>query len=217
MHIIIFGAPGVGKGTQAKILSEKLNIRHISTGDILREAVKNQTELGMKAKSIVENGKLVPDDIMALLIKEAVTSKDSSNGFILDGFPRTLNQAQILEPILEEIGINDLIFIQIKADDDKIIERLSGRRVCSNCNFIANIKLLKDQNRCPNCGLENTFVKRKDDDEEVVKRRLEVYNSTTLPVLEFYKGKVSLIVVDGMKSIDTVSNQIMQELDSIGN
>lgn len=213
MQIIIFGAPGVGKGTQAQIIADKLKINHISTGEILREAIKNKTEIGLKVKTIMDKGELVPDEIMGELVRQAVNDPNSENGFILDGFPRTLNQALILEPILKELKKEELFIIQLEADDDVIVERLSSRRVCGICNTTVNLKLLNNSNKCPNCGAIDQFIKRDDDDESVVRHRLKVYHQTTLPVLEYYKDKVSIININGMNEIDTVTKNILDKLE----
>lgn len=213
MQIIIFGAPGVGKGTQAKILSVRLNIPHISTGDILREAIKNETELGKKAKEIVNSGKLVPDDIMEGLVKDTLSKESSSNGFILDGFPRTLPQAENLEKIFKELGFNKTILIKIYADDKVIINRLSQRRMCTKCGAIVNLINLKDSNKCPNCGAVNSFKKRKDDEESVILNRLNIYHKTTEPVFNFYKDKAKIISVEGTKTIEEITDDILEKLN----
>jgi adenylate kinase len=214
MQIIIFGAPGVGKGTQAKILASKLNLAHISTGDILREAIKNETELGLKAKEIVQSGGLVPDEIVGGIVKETLQQERCKNGFILDGFPRTLPQAEILTRILSELNNEKLYLIKLEADDDVIVSRLSNRLVCSKCGYIINKDALKDNAKCPSCGAENSFVKRKDDEEDVIKNRLKVYHETTEPVFEYYKDKAEIIEVDGTKSIEEVSRAILNKLNS---
>lgn len=212
MQIILFGAPGVGKGTQAKFLSEKFGINHISTGDILREAVKNQTTLGMKVKEITSRGELVPDDIMADLIKETLSSDVNRKGFILDGYPRTVEQAKILEKILSELSDNDLFFIHLTANADIIVKRLANRRTCSVCGFIVNLDLLENKNECPKCASQNSFIKRKDDEEDVIRHRLNIYESTTQKVLEYYHSKVKIIEVDGTDEIEQVTKNILTEI-----
>ncbi len=213
MEIIIFGAPGVGKGTQAKILSQKLNIPHISTGDILREAIKNETELGKKAKEIVQKGDLVPDEIMGGLIKDRLTSDECKNGFILDGFPRTVKQAEILSDILKETGFDSPIVIKLDADDEVIINRLSNRRMCSKCGFITNLNELEDPNKCPNCGAVGTLFQRDDDKVEVIQNRLKIFHESTAPVIEYYKGKVKILEIDGAQPLEKVTEQILKGLD----
>lgn len=212
MHIIIFGAPGVGKGTQAKILAVKLGIAHISTGDILREAIKKETDLGKKAKEIVESGGLVPDEIMAGMIKDVLLDKRCKNGFILDGFPRTIQQAYILNKILSELNFEKTILIKLDAKDEIIISRLSNRLVCSKCgNIIVNTEYTENYS-CPVCKSLNSYIKRKDDDEEVVRRRLKVYHETTAPVFEFYQDKATIIEIDGSQEIDYVTSNILEKM-----
>ncbi|MBZ0178789.1 MAG: adenylate kinase [Melioribacteraceae bacterium] len=213
MQFIIFGSPGVGKGTQAKIISEKLNIPHISTGDILRKAIKDETALGIKAKEIVEKGELVPDKIMGGIIHDRIMDDDCKNGFILDGFPRTLNQAEVLDEILTKINKNNLIVLKLDAKDSVIINRLSSRRGCSNCGAIVNLADLKEGNKCPKCGATGTLFKRKDDEESVIKNRLEIYEKTTAPVLEFYKERNSKVIhIDGSQSVEEVTNAILEQI-----
>lgn len=212
MQIIIFGAPGVGKGTQAKLLATKLNLAHISTGDILREAIKNETELGLKAKEIVQSGGLVPDEIVGGIVKETLQNEKCKNGFILDGFPRTVNQAEILSKILSDLNGQKLYLIKLNADDNVIIERLSNRLVCSQCGNILNKSEVTENFKCPSCGAVNSYIKRKDDDEEVIKKRLQVYHETTAPVFEYYKDKAVIIEVDGTQSIENVTKEIMEKL-----
>ncbi len=213
MEIIIFGAPGVGKGTQAKILSKKLNIPHISTGDILRAAIKNETELGKKAKEIVGKGDLVPDEIMGGIIKDTLQSDVCKNGFILDGFPRTVRQAELLSGIFNELNFNDPIIIKLSADDQVIINRLSSRRTCSKCGYITNLSELKDPDTCPNCGAKGTLFQRDDDKEEVIKNRLKIFHESTAPVLEYYKGKVKVLEIDGSLPLEEVTKKIFEGLN----
>ncbi len=214
MQIIIFGPPGVGKGTQAKLLADEIKIKHISTGDILREAVKNETEVGLKAKEIIERGELVPDEIMGLLVEDAVNSA-AGDGFILDGFPRTINQAKILEPILDKLSNEKIIFIRLTADPDIIVDRLSSRRVCRNCGFIINLKFSDNLSNCPECNAADSFYKREDDDETVIRKRLKVYEDNTLPVLDYYKDKVEIISVDGTNSVEEISREILGTLAQV--
>ena len=213
MQIIIFGSPGVGKGTQAKILASKLSIAHISTGDILREAIKNKTELGLKAKAIVDNGELVPDDIMGGIIREVLKQDRCKNGFILDGFPRTIAQAHLLETILAELGAAKKFLIKLDADDNIIINRITNRMVCSSCGNILIKNEVTENFQCPVCKSMNSYVRRKDDDEEVIKRRLKVYHETTAPVFNFYNGKAVVIEIDGTQSIDEVTKNILDRMD----
>ena len=212
MEIIIFGAPGVGKGTQAKILASKLNVAHISTGDILRAAIKNGTELGLKAKSIVESGGLVPDEIVAGMLKEALKEERCKNGFILDGFPRTVNQAEILEQIFTDLGKTKIDLIKLDADDNIMISRITNRMVCNSCGNIAIKSEVTENYTCPVCKSVNSYITRKDDTEEVIKNRLKLYHEQTAPVFEYYKDKASIIEVDGTLPIETVTEEILSKL-----
>ena len=212
MEIIIFGAPGVGKGTQAKILSTQLNIPHISTGDILRDAISNGTTMGLKAKELVEKGELVPDDIVAGIVDEVLSDSKARKGFILDGFPRTLEQAKLLNPILEKNKIKNYVVLFLDAEDEIIINRLSQRRLCTNCKSIVSVKEILNGDTCPKCRSIDTLIQRKDDDVEVIKRRVELIHNTTAPVINYYQEKVKVIIIDGTKSIKEVSSRIFEEL-----
>lgn len=212
MQIIIFGAPGVGKGTQAKILASKLNIAHISTGDILRAAIKNGTELGMKAKAIVESGGLVPDDIVAGMLKEALKEDRCKNGFILDGYPRTVNQAKILDQIFVELKKTKIDLIKLDADDRVMVNRITNRMVCNSCGNIAVKSEVSENYVCPVCKSVNSYIIRKDDTEEVIKNRLKLYHEQTAPVFEYYKNKANIIEVDGTLPIDEVTEGILSKL-----
>lgn len=213
MHLILFGPPGAGKGTQAKILSQKFAIPHISTGDMLREAVANQTELGKKAKSIMESGQLVPDDIMIGIVRETLQSPKCKNGFILDGFPRTVEQAKALDQILEELKINDMIILDFNLNEEEIIKRITNRRSCRNCGALFNLLTEKINNNCPNCGGTGTIFQRDDDKEEVIRKRIEVYKESTLPVKNYYKSKnANFISIDGYGNIEEISKIIIDKL-----
>ncbi|MFH1197592.1 MAG: adenylate kinase [bacterium] len=212
LPLIIFGAPGVGKGTQAKIIAEKLNLFHISTGDILRRAVGNKTEMGMKAQSYMDKGELVPDEIMAGIIKDALNDKSAEHGFILDGFPRNVDQAELLDKTFAQTEISHPMVISLDADDEVIIGRLSQRRQCSSCSNIVSLALLEDKSKCPICGAENSFIKRRDDEEGVIRNRLRVFHEQTTPVLEFYKKKCDVIFVDGTAEIDVVTDSILKAI-----
>jgi len=183
MHkIIIFGAPGVGKGTQSQLLSEKLNLYHLSTGEVLRKAINDETELGLKAKKIVESGHLVSDDLMIGIVIDALkNSMSGKNGFILDGFPRTIEQAKALDRILKELGINDIRILHLVANDDEIIKRLTLRG-------------------------------RTDDNVNTIKLRLKVYQDSTKPILEYYNPVRKIIEVDGIGEIEEVFNKIVSKL-----
>jgi len=208
MYLILFGAPGVGKGTQAKFISENHKIPQISTGDMLRAAVKKQTELGKKAGEIMSRGELVPDEIILGMIKERFGLDDCKNGFILDGFPRTLAQAEGLDKLMKELNLPDFKCIEIAVPDKDIISRLVSRRLCSNCgadyNLITNPP--PEDLKCIKCGSD--VIQRKDDNEETISNRLKVYNDQTAPLKDFYKTKGSFFTVDGRNSIDAVQKEI---------
>jgi adenylate kinase len=212
MRLILFGSPGVGKGTQAKIFSKNFNIPHISTGDILRKAVKDQTELGKKAGELMAQGELVPDDLMIELIKDVLTSDECRNGFILDGFPRTKFQAEALDKLFAQIGIDNTILINITAKENEIIKRLNNRRACKKCGNIFNLQDIEGLKNCPICDAENSFYLRNDDKEEVVKNRLDIFNSTTKPVLGYYAAKGRVITVNGFDTIENVNKMIVESL-----
>lgn len=212
MRILIFGAPGVGKGTQAKILSTKLHVPHISTGDLLRRAVSKKTPFGLKAKELIDNGNLVPDDLMGNIISEELNDPKTREGFILDGFPRTLPQVGILEDIFKKVGIDSYSVIILEVQDDVLVQRLSLRRMCSACGNIINLNYLKDDSKCPSCGSRNTFVKRKDDDEFVVRNRLKIFHDQTEPVVKYYREHSRVITIDGMLPVEDVTQKIMNHL-----
>ncbi|MCS7053922.1 MAG: adenylate kinase [Ignavibacterium sp.] len=213
MRIILFGSPGVGKGTQAKILSEKQNIPHISTGDILRQAVKDKTELGLKAAEIMNKGELVPDDIVIGIIKEVLKSEKCKNGFILDGFPRTVVQAIALDKMFDELNIKDAILVHITADENEIIKRLSLRRACRVCGAIFSLNEIQGLTQCPKCNAENSFYLREDDKEEVIRKRLKVYQTNTMPVLDYYLSKGRAISVNGIGTIEEVNENLLKLLN----
>lgn len=210
--IVFFGAPGVGKGTQAKIISKKLQIPHISTGDILREAIKEKTELGLKAKVMIDKGNLVQDDIMISLVEDVLNSAQCKNGFILDGFPRTLQQAKIFQQLLKEIFYGYLIIITLEADDKIIVNRLAQRRMCTTCHSIVNLNFLKDSAKCPTCGSKNSLVKRKDDEVEVIKKRLDIFHKTTKPVFDYYQKHAIVHKVNATIPVEEITKEILKLL-----
>jgi adenylate kinase len=215
MRLILFGAPGVGKGTQAKLISSKLNIPHISTGDILRQSVKDQTELGKKAQEIMNRGDLVPDDIMIGIIQDRLHKSDCMKGFILDGFPRTVNQAVALDKLLKEMNFSDVSVVNITADDNELVNRIGNRRACKNCGQIFVLKEIEGKTNCPNCNAENSFYLRDDDKEEVVRNRLEVFRQNTKPVLDYYNKQNIVKSIDGLGSIAEVSKKVLERLNII--
>jgi adenylate kinase len=213
MRLILFGAPGVGKGTQAKLISSKLNIPHISTGDILRQAVKDKTELGKRAQEIMNRGDLVPDVIMIGIIQERLHKPDCLKGFILDGFPRTVKQAIALDKLLSEMNIKDVSVVNITADDNELVKRIGNRRACKNCGQIFVLKDIEGKSHCPNCNAENSFYLRDDDKEEVVRNRLDVFRKNTEPVLEYYRKQKDIISIDGLGSIEEVNKKVLEKIN----
>ena len=208
MKIIFLGAPGAGKGTQAEIVAEKLGIPTISTGAIIREAIKSGTDMGLKAKEFIEKGALVPDDVVIGIIKERLQESDCGAGFILDGFPRTVPQAEALE----RMGIKLDKIVSIEVPDEKIVERMSGRRVCSTCGASYHVVFnpSSDGVTCDKCKTELTT--RKDDAPEVVLSRLEVYHSTTEPLKDFYQKRGNLVLVDGVGEVEEISIRTLKAL-----
>ena len=208
MRLILLGAPGAGKGTQAEILSKELNIPTISTGNILRAAMKNGTPVGLKAKSYVEAGKLVPDDVIIGIIEERLAQPDCSNGYILDGVPRTIPQAQAMEE--KGVGIDWAVSIEVA--DPVIVERMSGRRTCKNCSQTFHIvnNPPKQEGICDSCGGELTI--RKDDAPETVMTRLQVYHKETEPLKDFYAERGKLKTVENQPSIEATTAAIRETL-----
>ena len=204
MRLILLGAPGAGKGTQAEILSRKLGIPVISTGNILRAAMKNGTPVGLKAKQYVESGALVPDDVIIGIVEERLAESDCANGYILDGMPRTIPQAEALE----QRGIQIDCALSIDVDDETIVQRMSGRRTCLNCGATYHVVSAppKAEGACDNCGSELTV--RKDDAPETVRNRLAVYHRETEPLLDFYAQRGKLKTVKNQPSIEATTAEI---------
>ena len=199
MNIVLLGAPGAGKGTQSDLLVEKYGLAHISTGDILRAAVKNETPLGLEAKGYMDAGALVPDELVIALVKERLTEPDTEAGFILDGFPRTTTQAVALDGELSALDRPLDACISIDVDPEVIIGRLTSRRMCRDCGFIGN---KDDGETCPKCGGE--MYQRDDDNEATVRNRLDVYEQSTSPLIDYYKGQDLLVSIDGDRPVDQV-------------
>jgi adenylate kinase len=211
MKIILFGPPGVGKGTQAKLLVEEFHSAHISTGDLLREAVKNKTILGLKAKFFMDAGNLVPDDVVVGLIEEVLRSDEARENFILDGFPRTLPQASALDALFEKLGVRLDSVISFEVDNEEIIDRLNQRRLCRGCGRIYTIaRIGADLKVCPQCGGE--VYQRDDDKPEPVRRRLEVYQQQTKPLIDYYRKTNRLIPINGMDEIGYVHKLVLDAL-----
>ena len=209
MNLIFLGAPGAGKGTQAEKVCEKLNIPAVSTGNIIRAALKNGTEMGLKAKAYMEAGQLVPDDVVIGIIKERLAEDDCKNGFILDGFPRTIPQAQALE----DMGIEIDKVVDIEVPDEKITARMSGRRVCANCANSYHLVYKKPQvdGVCDACGGE--LVQRKDDAPETVQARLVEYHEMTEPLKEFYSKLGKLVIVNGQEEVEDTTKLVFAALE----
>lgn len=209
MNLILLGAPGAGKGTQAEKICEKYGIPAVSTGNIIREALKNGTDMGLKAKSYIDAGALVPDEVVIGIIKERLAEDDCKNGFILDGFPRTIPQAEALD----SMGINIDRVVDIEVPDEKITARLSGRRVCLKCGATYHLEYKKPQNEgvCDVCGEE--LVQRKDDKPETVIDRLRVYHEQTEPLKDYYAATGKLVTVEGQEDVADTTALVFKALE----
>jgi len=209
VNLILFGPPGAGKGTQAQRLEEKYGLKQLSTGDMLRAAVASGSELGSQVKVIIDRGDLVPDDIIVDMIAERIKHPDCAGGFILDGFPRTVPQAEALDEMLAENDIKLDCVIELRVDDNALVERISGRFTCAACGagYHDTYKPTKQAGVCDSCG-GTEFIRRDDDNAETVAARLEAYHRQTAPLLPYYKGRGALKSVDGMASIDAVAEEI---------
>ena len=208
MKIIFLGAPGAGKGTQAEIVSERLGIPTVSTGAIIRQALKNGTEMGLKAKKFIESGALVPDDVVIGIIKERLQESDTENGFILDGFPRTTPQAEALDAM----GVHLDAVVSIEVADEVIERRMSGRRVCPQCSATYHVEYqpTKDGIHCDKCGAELT--QRTDDAPEVVRDRLKVYHLSANPLKDFYRARGILKIVEGCEQVEDTTKRTLEAL-----
>lgn len=205
MNLVFLGPPGAGKGTQAAVVSQSLNIPHISTGDMFRKAMREGTPTGLKAKAYIDNGQLVPDSVTIEMVAERLAEADCANGYLLDGFPRNLDQAKALEGISKLTAVVD-----IAVADERLIARLSGRRVCPKCGGTYHITKLSDEKKCPDCGGE--LIQRDDDNPATIANRLSVYHAQTSPLTEFYSAKGILKQVDGALPMEEVSSQILKAL-----
>lgn len=213
MKIILLGAPGAGKGTQAKLICEKLDIPHISTGDIFRANIKGNTPLGIKAKGFMDKGELVPDELTVEIVKDRLGNPDCAKGFILDGFPRTIPQAEYLDKVLTEMNINLDAALLIDVKDEDIIERMSGRRVCTNCGATYNIVFnpTKVEGICDAC--KSPVIQRADDAAETVLNRLDTYHKQTQPLINYYEKAGKLIVAQGASEVEETSARVMKALE----
>ena len=212
MHIILLGAPGAGKGTVAKMIAGKFGVPHLSTGDILRDNVNKMTCVGNQAKEYMDNGKLVPDDIMIQMVKGRVLEEDCKTGFILDGFPRTIKQAEALGLIFDELDITIDAIFNFEASKETIIERLSGRRTCKNCGAIYHIKNIPSEvdGKCDKCG--DMLYQRDDDKKDVVKERLIVYKTQTKKLISYYEKRDSFCEIDANKGADEMFAEVCKDL-----
>ena len=214
--LIFLGPPGAGKGTQAKLLSERYDVPHLSTGDMLREHVSTGTELGRKAKPIMDRGELVPDEIVLGIVEERISRPDCAEGFVFDGFPRTMPQAQRLDEILAKRKFSKPVVVNFHVDDDVLIRRVAGRRVCSVGGEIYNIyeRPPRDDSRCDNDG--GALIQRSDDRAEVVRDRLAAFERQTRPLIDYYRSTGDLAEVDGSASVEVVSKKLLEILAEHG-
>lgn len=213
LAIIMLGPPGAGKGTQAKLMKDALHLPHISTGDMLREALKNETELGKKAKEYMESGALVPDELVDAIVAERIKREDCDEGMILDGYPRTISQAEALQSIFRDDS-SRVLTIGVEVGDGILIDRLSSRWTCPACGqmFNSNLDPTKVNGKCDACGAD--LIQRKDDTKEVIAERLEVYHKATLPLIQYYKERNFYFGVDGDQPIETILETIMNRIKS---
>jgi adenylate kinase len=211
LAIIMLGPPGAGKGTQARLMSETLKLPHISTGDMLREALKNETELGKKAKAFMESGALVPDELVDAIVAERLKREDCEKGLILDGYPRTISQAEFLQTVFSQDG-SSVLTIGVEVGDNILIDRLSSRWTCPKCGkmFNANLDPTKVNGKCDACG--DGLVQRKDDTKEVIAERLQVYHNSTRPLIQYYQERNYYFGVDGDQPIETICESIMNRI-----
>ena len=217
MNLVLLGPPGAGKGTQAQRLAESDGLVQLSTGDMLRAAVASGSEIGRIAKPIIEAGRLVPDDVMVAMIDRRIDEPDCANGFILDGFPRTLAQAEALDDVLRRKDRRLDAVIEMAVDDGVLVERISGRFSCANCGagYHRQFRPTAEEGVCDRCG-STEFKQRPDDNEETVKTRLAAYHAQTEPLLPYYRDRGVLKTVDGMAAIDEVTAQIDTALGTLG-
>jgi adenylate kinase len=210
--VVLLGPPGAGKGTQAKLLREKFEACQVSTGDILRQAVADQSPLGKEASEYIKRGDLVPDSVIVKLVAERLKEKDCAQGFILDGFPRTIPQAQSLEEILQKMGLGLQSVLLVQVPHTVIIERLAGRRTCKNCGALYHLKFNPStrENVCDRCGGE--LLQRDDDREETISARLKVYDNQTAPLVDYYRQQGILREIDGVGNVDDIRNRVIKAL-----
>jgi adenylate kinase len=217
-NMILLGPPGAGKGTQAEFLVKTYGVPHISTGDMLRAAVGNKTALGVEAKSFMDAGKLVPDELVVGIVRERLTEADCADGFLLDGFPRTIPQAEALEAAIETLGLVQPTVVNMEVGDDELIGRLSGRRMCDKCGGIYHILRdgLEVGDACTAEGCEGAIYQRSDDQAAAIKQRLETYKAQTEPLIAYYEAKGRLLRVVASGAIEDVNARVMQALKDRG-
>jgi adenylate kinase len=215
MRLVLLGPPGAGKGTQAERIAARYGVPHLSTGDMLREAVAADSEVGRRAKAIMDAGQLVPDEVMNRLVAERIAQPDAARGFILDGFPRTLAQAEALDELLEQRKQRLDAVVELAVDDDALVDRISGRYACARCGagYHDRFRQPAVAGVCDVCG-SREFVRREDDTPETVRARLDAYHAQTAPLLPYYQRKGLLVAVDGMAEIDAVSTQLFERIDA---
>ena len=216
MRLVLLGPPGAGKGTQAERIAAKYGIPHLSTGEMLREAVAADTEVGRRAKAIMDAGRLVPDEVMNRLVAERIAQPDAARGFVLDGFPRTVAQAEALDDLLEQRAERLDAVLELAVDDDALVDRISGRFACAKCGagYHDRFRPPKADGVCDVCG-SREFVRRADDNAETVRARLNAYHAQTAPLLPYYRDKELLAAVDGMAEIEDVSTEIFDTIDAL--
>jgi adenylate kinase len=216
MRLVLLGPPGAGKGTQAERIAAKYDIPHLSTGEMLREAVAADTEMGRRAKAIMDAGQLVPDDVMNRLVAQRIAQPDATRGFVLDGFPRTVAQARALDDLLQQRHQRLDAVLELAVDDDALVDRISGRFACAQCGagYHDRFKRPKAEGVCDACG-SREFVRREDDNAKTVRARLKAYHAQTAPLLPYYVDKGLLAAVDGMAEIDQVSAEVLRTIDAL--
>ncbi|WP_026477634.1 adenylate kinase [Alkaliphilus transvaalensis] len=214
MRLILLGPPGAGKGTQATTIATEFNIPHISTGDIFRYNIKEGTELGKKAKSFMDQGLLVPDELVVEIVEDRLKKEDCENGFLLDGFPRTVPQAEALDEVMDKMNVALNKVINIQVDKEILVERAVGRRICKGCGATYHIKFNPSStiDQCDKCG--GSLYQRDDDNEATVTRRIDVYLNETMPLIEYYEKRGKLTAIDGQQHIDKVAEDIISMLRS---
>ena len=214
MNLVLLGPPGAGKGTQAERIRTRYGLAHLSTGEMLREAVAAGSEVGRRAKAIMDQGRLVPDEVINRLVAERIAQPDCANGFVLDGYPRTRAQAEALDALLAERGAGLDAVIEFEVEDEALVERISGRFACARCGagYHDRFKPTEVQGVCDVCG-GTEFVRRPDDNAETVRARLEAYHQQTAPLLPYYRARGLLLPVDGMAEIDQVTGEVFKRID----